>query len=73
MGEGSPQAPSSDPQQEPFYPNRALVDVYGSSLASSKSEPHGQPFVLILLPFYSGLTPVSLMGSTVQLSPTSHP
>ncbi len=39
--DGSPQAQSPDPQQEPFYPNRVLADLYGSSLASSKSEPNG--------------------------------
>lgn len=39
--DGSPQALSPDPQQEPFYPNRVLADLYGSSLASSKSEPNG--------------------------------
>ena len=39
--DGSSQAQSPDPQQEPFYPNRVLADLYGSSLASSKSEPNG--------------------------------
>ena len=39
-----PQDSSPNPQQEPFYPNKALADVYGSSLVSSKSEPHGVPF-----------------------------
>ncbi len=43
--DGSPQALSPDPQQEPFYPNRVLADLYGSSLASSKSEPNGD-FIL---------------------------
>ena len=47
LGEASPQAPSGDPHQQPFYPNRALADVYGSSLVSSKSEPHGLPFMLV--------------------------
>ncbi|KAL3148466.1 hypothetical protein ABBQ38_013911 [Trebouxia sp. C0009 RCD-2024] len=41
VGEGSPQLPSGDPQQEAFSSNRALADVYGDSLMSSKSEPHG--------------------------------
>ena len=56
-GEASPQAPSGDPNQQPFYPNRALADVYGSSLVSSKSEPHGLPFMLV------GQSLISLMGS----------
>lgn len=44
--DGSPQAQSPDPQQEPFYPNRVLADLYGGSLASSKSEPNGEFFFL---------------------------
>ncbi len=43
--DGSPQAQSPDPQQEPFYPNRVLTDLYGSSLVSSKSEPNGDFFL----------------------------
>ena len=63
-GEQSAQAPSGNPRQQPFYPNKALADVYGSSLVSSKSEPHGQPFILLTLPFiFDGQSLSSLMGS----------
>lgn len=60
VGEGLPQALSGHPQQEAFYPNRALADVYGDSLTSSKSEPHGQSFTPHPDPSLSFQTPVTL-------------
>ena len=47
---GAESSSSPEPPQEAFYPNRALADVYGGTLTSSKSEPHGKLLNSSLMP-----------------------